>query len=106
MKGRPANYEIRYQQARRLVMEGVSPEVATSLSGITLYPFRRRMEREEGVEPEDRRLQRKVDPTPEEIRQRAEEIKAAWTPEEAARRWVGSYSPRLRSRVSYGGAVA
>jgi type VI protein secretion system component VasK len=106
MKGRPANYEQRFQEARRLVMSGVSPEVATSMSGIGLYPFRRRMEREDGVEPEDRRLQRTADPTPEEIRQRAQAIKDAWTPEEAARRWVGSWSPRLRSRLAYGGAVA
>jgi hypothetical protein len=82
-----------------LVLSGVSPEVATSLSGIGLYPFRRRMCREEGVEPNDRRLQRTTDPTPEEIQERAQKIKDSWTPEEAARRWVGAHSPRLRARL-------
>lgn len=106
MRGMPANYEQRYQEARRLVLLGVTPEAATSMNGIGLYPFRRRMEREDGVEAEDRRLQRTPDPTPEEIRERAEAIKASWTPAEAARRWVGNCSPRLRVRSPRMGAVA
>jgi transposase len=102
MRGRAAEYERKYAEAKRLVLvEGMSPKVVAPQLGISLYPFQRRLLREEGV---DVRLPkgsgRKPDPTPEEIAEQAAEIRASWTVEETSRRWVGNHSAIRAERMA------
>lgn len=102
MRGRAAEYEQRYQQARLLVVQGNREAKQVALQvGISLYPFMRRLRREEGLDVRStRKGNQKPDPTPEEILQRAEAIKASWTEEEAAQRWVACHSAIRAGRHS------
>jgi hypothetical protein len=102
MRGRAADYESKYQQARSLVMSGtMEAKPAAKECGISLYPFLRRLRREDGLDARSqRRGNQKPDPTLEEILQRAEEIRASWTVEETSRRWVGSHSSIHRERAT------
>jgi hypothetical protein len=102
MRGRAAEYEQRYQQARSLVMREKREAKQVALEvGISLYPFIRRLRREEGLDVRSKRKgNQKPDPTPEELQQRADAIKASWSEEEASRRWVACHSSIRADRLS------
>lgn len=102
MRGRAADYEQKYQKARSLVMSGaMDARQATKECSISLYPFIRRLRKEDGLDVRtQRRGNQKPDPSLEEILQRAEEIRASWTVEETSRRWVGNHSSIRAGRLS------
>jgi hypothetical protein len=102
MRGRAAEYETRYQQARLLVVSmGKGAREASKEAGINLYVFQRRLLKEEGLDVRsERKGNQKPDPTLQEIQERAAFIRSTWTLEEEQRRWVGNHSRSREYRVS------
>lgn len=69
--------------------------------GLKYHWLRKRDVREalEGI-VRPKNTQRVTDPSPEELAERREAVKASWTAEVASRRWVGRYLARAEDRGS------
>ncbi len=85
----------RLKMGVQLYLTGISFRAAAQQSGTTPAVLYDHLRGTNQIRRIGKAWNKQPDPTESEIRERAEEIRAGWSPEEASRRWVGRTHGRV-----------